>query len=176
MPKTDSKKKEPYTVVRFVSRVSLHDRGDIGLGANPEQVVEELGKYGKVLVSSEAPLPEKLSANQIKSPGSIHSLLYYASLYVGESPTMASEAAILGTPAIYAQKSHRSYTEEQERDYGLVFNFHDPADMKDKAISKAAEILSSTSKPEWRRRADRLVSEKVDVTEFAVNLLLSNAV
>lgn len=168
---------DAYTIVRFVSRVSLHDRGDIGLGANPVKVVEKLEKFGKVLISSEVALPEKLSGNLIKNPGGIHSLLYYASLYIGESPTMATEAAILGTPSIYAQKSYRSYTEELESKYELVYNFHDPGNLSDKAISKASELYSADdSKKMWQEKRDQLYSDKVDVTEFIVNLLLSKAV
>lgn len=168
---------DTYTVVRFVSRVSIHDRGDIGLGANPIEVVGKLKKFGKVLISSEGALPEKLSENLIKKPSGIHSLLHYASLYIGESPTMATEAAILGTPSIYAQKSHRSYTEELEKKYELVYNFHDPRNLSDKAISKASKLYSADdSKKLWLEKRERLLSDKVDVTEFIVNLLLSTAV
>ena len=56
-------------------------------------------------------------------PEKIHHALYYADLFYGESPTMASEAACLGTPARYIDHKGRGYTDEQERKYGLVFNF-----------------------------------------------------
>ena len=46
-----------------------------------------------------------------------------ASLLYGESATMASEAAVLGVPAIYLDNTGRCYTREEEEKYGLVFNF-----------------------------------------------------
>jgi predicted glycosyltransferase len=168
---------QPFVVVRFVSRVSLHDRGDVGLFRRAREVVERLESYGRVLVSSEAPLPAGLSGNLVKTPAKIHSLLHYASLYLGESPTMASEAAILGTPSIYAQQSRRGYTEEEEKKYGLVYNFHNPEDLAEKALSKAFELLSDAdSKTKWAVKRERMLSEKVDVTEFTVNLLLKASV
>jgi predicted glycosyltransferase len=44
-------------------------------------------------------------------------------LVVGESATMASEAAVLGVPAIFISTTPRGYTNEQEHRYGLVKNF-----------------------------------------------------
>lgn len=166
-----------YSVVRFVSRVSLHDRGDRGLGVDPASVVEELESYGRVLVSSEGPLPHTLQGYGIKSsPGKIHSLLYYASLYVGESPTMASEAAMLGTPSIYAQQSFRGYTEELEERYGIVLNFHNPVTLKDACLGRAVEILSDPGyRNKWAEGRERMLSEKIDVTDFIVKILLNAA-
>jgi predicted glycosyltransferase len=87
---------------------------------------------------------------------------------------MASEAAMLGTPAIYAQGSFRGYTEEEEKKYGLVYNFHNPKDFRGKAIDKACEILENdNSKREWGFKRDKMLSEKIDVTEFIVNTLMS---
>jgi len=38
----------------------------------------------------------------------------YCRAFIGESATMASEAAVLGVPAVYAAETGRSYTDEQE--------------------------------------------------------------
>ena len=56
-------------------------------------------------------------------PEEMHTLLYYATLLYGESATMASEAAVLGTYAVYLDDVGRGYTDEEESKYGLVFNF-----------------------------------------------------
>ena len=167
--------KDPFIVVRFVSRVSLHDIGDVGLSDEAETVFERLKPFGKILVSSEHPLPESPSYSVIKSPSKIHSLLYYASLYIGESPTMATEAALCGTPSIYAQGSFRGYTDELEKKYGLVLNFHNPSDFVGPALDKACEILSSAdSKSEWARRKVLMLADKIDVTDYIVSTLLQS--
>ncbi len=84
---------------------------------------------------------------------------------------MASESAILGTPAIYLDVVGRGYTDEQEERYGLCFNCR-PWE-GEKAIAKAEEILASDMKktPGFRSRVARLLSEKIDVTEFIVGKL-----
>lgn len=165
---------EGFSVVRIVSRVSLHDRGDVGLGGNVSEVVERLSKHGRVLLSSEEDLPSKFDDCLVKSPGKIHSLLYYARIYLGESPTMASEAAILGTPSIYAQKSFRGYTDELSSKYDLIITFQDPESLVEKSLSRAEEILShKDSKADWMGKRDRMLADKIDVTEFIVETLLS---
>ena len=54
-------------------------------------------------------------------PERMHDALYYSSLYIGEGATMASECAVLGTPAIYANNLSAGTLEEQRSKYGLVF-------------------------------------------------------
>ena len=63
----------------------------------------------------------------------IHDLLYYATMYIGEGASMASEAAVLGTPSIYINPLRLGYLDELEKKYGLVYNIPNPK----KAIQKA---------------------------------------
>jgi len=108
---------EPYAVVRFVSWEASHDRGEQAMSLQAKRrLVEELGKHGRVVISSEGPLPEDLTPLAVSGPKrDIHHVLAFASLYAGESATMASEAAVLGTPALYIADSPRGYINDLER-------------------------------------------------------------
>jgi len=76
-----------------------------------------------VFITSEKQLPEELEKFRLKlPPEDIHHLIYYATLLYGESSTMSSEAAVLGTYSIYIDDEGRGYTDEEELKYGLVFN------------------------------------------------------
>ncbi len=95
-------KGRPYVLVRFVKWKSSHDIGQKGLDLNEKiKAVRKLSETHKVFISSESELPEEISEYQIKIPPErMHDVLYFADLFWGESGTMATEAAFLGTPAI----------------------------------------------------------------------------
>ena len=104
------------------------------------------------------------------SPTEIHHLLAFAALYVGESATMASESAILGTPAIFVSPVGRGYTDELERRYGLVRTLSN--DSEDSAIETAASWLGSRDiGSEWAEKRDRMLRDKIDVTSWMVEFV-----
>jgi len=163
------RKDQKFVIVRFVSRSAVHDIGCGGLALEMKrQVVKEFSKYARVFISSEQALPEDLKGYQIPcSPEKIHDALYYADLLYGESATMASEAACLGTPAIYIDDRGRGYTDEQEEKYGLVFNFSTSREDQRRSIQKGVEILRADgARGEWREKAGRMGGEKIDLTAF----------
>ena len=129
--------------------------------------------YGKVFITSEGELPKEIEEYRIKlAPEKIHSVLYYAKLFYGESATMASESAVLGTPAIYIDNDGRGYTDEQESKYGLVANYKETQEDQKKSILKAIEILSSYNQSEWDAKRTRLLKDKIDVTNFLIDKVI----
>lgn len=160
-------KKEKFIVLRFVAWKASHDVGQHGI-TNKEELVRELERLGRIIIISENELNEKLEKYRINiSPERIHDLLYYASLYLGEGATMASECAVLGTPAIYVNTLRLGYTDEEEERYGLVYNFSEPKTAQKQAIIKAIELLEHENlKKKWLERRDKLLCEKIDVTKF----------
>lgn len=157
---------EVFSIARFVGWGAAHDIGLTGFThANKLRAIDELSRYGRVLISCEGDLPDELEEYRLHLDVSrIHSLMAFSSLIFGESATMCSEGAVLGVPGIYVDPIGRGYTDEQERDYGLVFNFTN--EQQDEAISKGVEILSSFQREEWQARGKRLVEEKIDVGEM----------
>jgi hypothetical protein len=159
----------PFFVVRFVSWQASHDIGEKGLTLEGKRrIVEILAKEGRVLITSESPLPAEFEAYRLPIPvQDAHHVLAFARLLVGESATMASEAAVLGTHAAFISRTGRGYTDEQESRYGLVRNFSD-ADEED-AIACVAGLCA---RPDLRREAKqahaRLLKEHIDVTDWMV--------
>jgi len=164
-------KNDVFSIIRFVSWRAHHDIN--GRTFSPEdkiKLVKNLSKFGPVFISSEGPLPSKIDAFKLTIfPHRIHDLLYYSRLLVCDSQTMATEAAVLGTPVIrcnsFVGKKDIGNFFELERKYGLIFNISDPK----KAIEKAEELIQiSTLKREWRERRERLLKDKIDLTKFMV--------
>ena len=157
---------EPFSLVRFVGWQAAHDLGHKGLGDSAKRrAIEALSEHSTVLISSEGELPAELESMRLDLPVErLHDLMASAVLVFGESGTMPSEAAVLGTPGVYINPLRLGYLEEQERDYGLVFNYR-PADI-DRAIQKGREILASGDRESFRSAARRLTSDKIDVTDM----------
>ena len=163
---------EKYIIVRFVSWNANHDFSQHGF-TSPKDIVPMLEPYGRILISSEVKLDANLERYRIKVPAEkIHDLLYYATLYIGEGATIASECAVLGTPAIYVNTLRLGYLDEQEERYGLVYNFSDPEMAQQQALARAIGLLQSPGlKQEWQSRRQKMLEDKIDVTRFMVELV-----
>lgn len=161
---------EPFTFVRLVSWQSHHDVGDYGV-RDVYEVVHRLEQHGRVLISSEAPLPPDLQEYAYKGlRADVHHVLAYARLLFGESATMASESAQLGVPAIFLSTSSRGYTDELEQRYRMVFNFNGPRALQADALNCAEDILSDPDALHvFRERHRRMMDEQIDVTDFIVD-------
>lgn len=166
-------KDDPFVILRLVSWDAVHDRGDSGFD-NVHDVVSQIEATGtEVLITSEKPLSGQLKDHCITvEPHRIHHLMYYADLYVGESATMATESAVLGTPAVFVSSSRRGYTDELEAEYGLVSNFSED-DRHERGIERAISILNDYDRQSWQRKHDRLLEDKVDTTMFILEMIRS---
>jgi predicted glycosyltransferase len=157
-----------YAIVRFVSYKATHDLGTVGLRDEQKvALVRALAAHGNVYVSSEASLPPELEPYRLRiTVSDIHHIIAHARLLAGESATMASEAAVLGVPAVYISPLGRGYTDDEEIRYQLVRNFTGPR-FDDDWLATAVGLFSSDEEP--RRAADaraRLLHEKADVTSW----------
>lgn len=165
---------ERFFVVRFVAWGASHDIGQHGFDiVAKRRLVTELEKYARVLITSESPLPEELEKYRITvSPENIHNLLYYATLLIGDTQTMTTEAAVLGTPAIrynsFVGPNDMGNFIELENKYDLVYSFRDP----DKAIQKAVELIQQPDlKEKWANKRQCLLADKIDVTGFMIDFI-----
>lgn len=164
---------DKYVIVRFVSWNASHDIGHKGITfENKLKAIAAFEKYAKVFISSESDLPNALKKYQLKiAPHRMHDALAYASLVWGESFTVPAECSILGVPSIINHNTCSLYLKQQEKEYGLCFNYSESLDDQEKAINKGVELLKMEKKElrnEWRKRGDKLLSEKIDVTGFLV--------
>ena len=164
------KKDEPYVLMRFVSWDAYHDKGLTGFtDANKIKVVNEFLKYAKVFISSEQELPEALELYRIKiPPEKMHDVLAHATLFFGESATMASESAVLGTAAIYLNENWLGYTNEEEK-YGLLFNYKQSLGDQKRSIEKGIELLQESNlKQKMQANREKFLQKKIDMTAFMV--------
>jgi len=164
------KEGDKFVIVRFVAWQASHDIGQQGFDMETKRkLIKELEKYAQVFITSESPLPEEFEKYRITTPPEkIHDLLYYAMMYIGEGATVASECAVLGTPALYVNTLKLGYLDEEEDKYGLIYSFRDP----DKAIQKAQELLQQPDlKKQWAKKRQRLLTDKIDVTQFMIDFI-----
>jgi uncharacterized protein len=164
------KETDRFIVVRFVSWGATHDIGHHGI-RDKLGFVKTLEKFGRVLLTSEGDLPSELRPYQVKIlPEKIHDLLSFATLYIGEGGTMATESALLGTPSILVSSfagTMGNFT-ELEKIYDLLYSFTEC----DAALEKAVEILKdSKSKENWLMKRERMLKEKIDVTAFMIGFI-----
>ena len=164
---------EKFIIFRFVAWQASHDVGHNGISLeNKIKAAKEFSKYGRVIITSEEELPKELKQYQATiEPHKMHDAMYYASLLMGESATMASEAAMLGTPSIFIDNDGRGYTDELEEKYGLVFNFTESITDQTNAIDTGIDILNEDKKI-YQKRREVLLSEKESLTDFMLKSLL----
>lgn len=165
------KPKEKYSVLRFVSWTAYHDFGLTGITLeNKLAIVEAFSKFGKVFISSEIELPNELKKYEINIPPEMmHDLLYYASLFYGESATMAAESSVLGTPAIYLDDNGRGYTDELEKEYELMYNFTSSLKDQEVSIEKGRELLSDNfTKSIWENKKINMLKDKIEINSFLI--------
>lgn len=160
---------EPYFIMRFNAFKAHHDVGVVGLTIeNKRRLVKYLSSKGKVFITTERDIDDEFKPYQLKvSPEKAHSLMYYATMLVGDSQTMTSEAAVLGTPAIrcntFVGRIH--YLEEEEHKYNLTYGFR--PEQSEEMFAKIDELLSMPNlKEEWQCRRQKMLSEKIDYAQF----------
>ncbi|MBJ2172608.1 DUF354 domain-containing protein [Aureibaculum sp. A20] len=156
--------KDSYVIIRFVSWNATHDVGQNGINdKDKNDIISFLATKYKVFISSESELPEELKKYKIKIPPEhIHHALYYADLVISEGATMASEAGVLGTTAIYVNSIEACNNRDQEK-YELVYNFKSGLGVLDKVKEIVKENMG---KEELNNRKEIMLSNKIDVTDF----------
>lgn len=157
---------EKFFVVRYVSWDASHDKGEGGLSAEGKRdLLALLKQYGRVVLSVEKQAPVLLGKDgkpDLPLPAdSMHHLLAFATMYIGEGVTAASEAAILGTPSLLINTREVGYIKEQAEVYHLTYRFEDEAS----AFDKIRKLLAQPDlRNVWQLRREVLLRDKIDVT------------
>lgn len=172
-PRFITKKIEPEDkfLLRFVGWQAGHDIGETGLSNKQKiDIISILKQYGSVHISSEAPLPEEIAKYKSKiHPSEIHDFMLSCKLIVGESATMASEAACLGIPAIFISNTGRGYTTEQDEKYSLIKHYK--LNQWNEILQTMKEWASEDIHNEWQNRRRNMLNDKIDVTSWMVDLI-----
>jgi predicted glycosyltransferase len=159
----------PYFLVRFVSLQASHDFREEGITFERKlDLVRRLEARGPVFVSVEGPMAPELERNRLRlPPHRMHHVLAFARLYVGDSQTMAAEAAVLGTPSLRCNTfvGRLSYLEELEHRYQLTFGFL-PSQFSDLLRTLDDILGAADAKASWAERRARMLADKIDPTDF----------
>ena len=156
-----------YVIIRLVAMDALHDIGVKGMSLSELQaLIAAAERLGRVYINSQAELPPSLQAYRLPVPiEEIHIALAGALLFIGESPTMAVESSLLGTPAFLISPRWKKLGNmiHLERDFRLLRNFSS----YDALIQTVREIRNPEKmKTEWRNRATRFCQSSVDMLEM----------
>ena len=160
---------QPYFLLRFAKLSAHHDGGMGGISAEvAKHLIEMLSPHGSVYITSERPLEPQFEKYRLHiNPSDMHHVLAFARLYIGDSQSMAVEAAMLGTPSIrvndFAGKI--SVLEELEHRYELTFAF--PPSEPQRVYDKVEALLSMDDlRGVFQQRRQKMLSEKIDVAAF----------
>jgi len=98
----DINPEKPYFIFRFASLNAHHDKGIKGISKDiAQRLVDILKPHGQIYITSERPLEPEFEPYRIHiNPLDMHHVMAFASLYIGDSQTMAAEAGVLGTPFV----------------------------------------------------------------------------
>ena len=165
-----------FAIIRLVAFNAAHDKGEKGINFSLlNKLIESISVWGKLFISSETKLPEDLEQYQLPIPPTeIHSALYYANLFIGDSQSMTVEASILGTPAIRINSFGKriSVLNELENRYELCASFlpHQHREI----LAKVEEwVADKNIKDTWEIKKSKMLSEKCDVTQWIVDFVES---
>ena len=141
---SDSSQKEqakPYFFLRFASLNAHHDSGIKGINTEVAQrLIEILSPHGRINITSERPLEPQFEQYRIKiNPLDMHHVMAFASLYIGDSQTMAAEAGVLGLPFVRFNDfvGRIGYLRELEDKYELGYGIHATPLTTDSPIRRA---------------------------------------
>ena len=168
------KSDEPYFVLRFNAFKAHHDVKAEGLSfENKRRLIKILEAKGKVFISSERAIDKEFEKYQLNlSPEKMHSVLYFATMFLGDSQTMTSEAAVLGTPALKCNSfaGKLSVPNELEYKYQLCYSFLPIS--SEGFFEKIEElIITPNLKSIFKIRKERMLADKIDVTEFYISYI-----
>ncbi len=164
---------KPYFLIRFAKLNAHHDAGVSGISTEiAQRLIDILSPHGKIYITSERPLEPQFEQYQLHiNPLDIHHIMAFATLYIGDSQSMANEAAMLGTPSLrfndFVGAKKIGVMEELEHVYGLTYGIssHEP----ERLYAKVEELLAMPNlREEFQKRRQKMLSEKIDVTAFLV--------
>lgn len=172
LQKYDLKQNEKYFILRFVSWKATHDWGHQGIGFKIKQtIIDTLNQKGRVFITSEDELPPKWG--QYKLPcleHEFHHLLAFSSFCIGESATVAAEAAVLGVPAIYYDEVGRCYTDELNKKYKL---FQYTSKQEDILTLINNTLINNKLAVDNRKNHKKMIDDKVDPVDYIIRVIES---
>lgn len=154
-------------LVRTVAWQANHDAGRVGIGPTQlRAILATLAERGEVHISAEGALPGDLEAMRYRGDAAaFHHLLAHCRCYVGESITVASEATMLGVPALVQIDKEYGYVAEQER-AGILHRFDHRSDFE----ATLGRVLAE-AQDDFRLRARAYAATMGDINAYVAQQL-----
>ncbi len=154
--------RKPYFVLRFASLNAHHDNGICGINtAIAQHLIDLLRPHGQIYITSERPLEPQFEAYRIHiNPLDMHHVMAFASLYLGDSQTMAAEAGVLGTPFVRFNDfvGRIGYLRELEDRYLLGYGIHATPLAADSSIRRPDGTVQPSGTDALYEAVERLVA------------------
>ena len=206
---------KPYFVMRFASLNAHHDSGIKGINTEIAQRLIDIlensgsacslsdklvpfssacslstssGNKPRIYITSERPLEPQFEKYRIKiNPLDMHHVMAFASLYIGDSQTMAAEAGVLGVPFVRFNDfvGRIGYLRELEDVYELGYGIHatqlkseelirradgsvQPSGVEElyKRVEQLVAMPSEERRATFQSRRHKMLSEKIDCAKF----------
>ena len=165
---------KPYAIMRFVKLKANHDANIKGINLQVAlRLVELMKPHMDIYITSERQLEPELEPYRIKiNPIYMHDVMAYASLYVGDSQTMAAEAGVLGVPFIRFNDfvGRIGYLRDLEDNYHLGYGIKASDDGSiEQMCERVTEIVALSEKERkkiYSARKDKMLADKIDYAKF----------
>ena len=174
---------KPYAIMRFVKLKANHDDNVQGINLQVAlRLIEIMKPHMDIYITSERPLEPELEPFRIQiNPIYMHDVMAYASLYIGDSQTMAMEAAVLGVPAIrfndfVGKIGVMAELEDGELNgkripcynlgIGILASEKDAVERLCKTVQAVMAMQPAKRKELWQARRQKMLAEKIDYAKF----------
>lgn len=159
---------QPYCIIRFAKLNAHHDKGIQGITTEiAQRIIEILKTHFRIYITSERTLEPQFEPYRIKiDPIDIHHAMAFASLYIGDSQTMAAEAGVLGVPFVRFNDfvGRIGYLRDLEDKYHLGYG------IKTNEVERLYKIIEELAAMSDRRiyieHKKQMLSDKIDYAAF----------
>ncbi len=160
---------DKFALLRFVSWNASHDFGQSGIPIERrDELISFLENTGyKVFISSETELESKYDRHRLSvGIDRIHDVLWAADLFIGESGTMSTEAALLGTPSVYINSLDAGVFQEEVK-LGILYSYRTYPEGWAALQRLSKDVML---KEKHKALATEVINRKEDVTALMLEL------
>ena len=165
---------ERYFILRFAKLKAHHDSGIQGIDTEiASKIISMLEPHGIVYITAERELEPQFEPYRLNiKPIDMHHVMAFASMYIGDSQTMAAEAGVLGVPFIRFNDfvGRIGYLKDLEEKWGLGYG------IKTENVNGLYDkinllLMNKDLKREWESKRLMMLTEKINVSDFFVKLI-----
>lgn len=162
---------QPFFLIRCTGFGATHDLNKSGISDEVLFKLEKLlSPHGRIYITSERTLPVQLQKYCLKiNKNDIAHYIAFASIFIGDSTTMSTEAAVLGTPSVEFDEYFYEIEQmaELENKYKLIHCFR--TNQQEEMLKKISELLATPNLEEvYANRRQKLLDDTIDVSSFLI--------